>query len=46
MLDTIIRGGDVVMPHGVVQCDVAIAGARSGSSASSRRLGKPILMKT
>ena len=26
MLDTIIRGGDVVTPQGVVRCDVAIAG--------------------
>src|SRR5258706_2777718 len=26
MLDTIIRGGEVVTPQGVVQCDVAIAG--------------------
>src|SRR5258708_6641106 len=26
MLDTIIRGGEVVTPHGVVHCDVAIAG--------------------
>ena len=26
MLDTIIRGGDVVTPQGVVQGDVAIAG--------------------
>ena len=26
MLDIIIRGGDVVTPQGVTQCDVAIAG--------------------
>ena len=26
MLDIIIRGGDVVTPEGVTQCDVAIAG--------------------
>ena len=26
MLDTIIRGGDVVTPQGAMQCDVAIAG--------------------
>ena len=26
LLDTIIRGGDVVTPQGVVQCDVAISG--------------------
>src|SRR6202521_5606973 len=26
MLDTIIRGGEVVTPQGVIQCDVAIAG--------------------
>ena len=26
MLDFIIRGGDVVTPQGVTQCDVAIAG--------------------
>ena len=26
MLDTIIRGGDVVTPQGVLQCDVAIVG--------------------
>jgi dihydropyrimidinase len=26
LLDTIIRGGDVVTPQGVVQCDVAIVG--------------------
>ena len=26
MLDLIIRGGDVVTPHGVVQGDIAVAG--------------------
>ena len=46
MLDIIIRGGDVVTPQGVTQCDVAIAGETIAAIAAPDTLpaqsaGKP-----
>ena len=34
MLDLIIRGGDVVTPHGVITADVAISGETIGAIAA------------
>src|ERR1700675_3085693 len=38
MLDTIIRGGDVATPQGVMQCDVAIAGETIAAVAAPSTL--------
>ena len=40
MLDTIIRGGDVVTPQGVMRSDVAIAGETIAAIAARRAAGR------
>jgi len=35
MLDLIIRGGDVVTPHGVVHGDIAVAGEKIAAVAAA-----------
>jgi dihydropyrimidinase len=46
MLDLIIQGGDVVTPHGVERCDVAIAGETIAAVAAPGALASGLAQRT
>ena len=46
MLDLLIRGGDVVTPHGVENCDIAVAGETIAALAAPGTLPAPSARRT